>query len=137
MMRLARSITRRLTQWRVLCFVLISSLLFSAGGIAYAVWCGSAADGQRGGAIAVAISFLALFAARATPADTLEMKDSQGRLVADHGEPSERIGIVRTTVSTMLDSQRLEKVFLTWSSVTGTLVWGFGDVIARLLGAPG
>jgi hypothetical protein len=35
----------------------------------------------------------------------------------------------------MIDSQRLEKIYLTWSSTIGTLTWGFGDVVARWLGA--
>lgn len=125
------------TQRQVLCLVLVLSLAFSAGGIVYAIWCGSAPDGQRGGAVAVAISFLALFAARATPTEVLEVTDARGRLVVEHGTPEQRIGLVRTAVAAMLDSQRLEKVYLTWSSVTGTVVWGFGDVVARCLGASG
>jgi hypothetical protein len=125
-----------LSQERVLQLVLAISLASSLGGILYATWFGTAVDGQRGGAIAVAISFAALFAARSTPQDVIETKDATGNLVVDHGGTEKRIGLLRTAIATMIDSQRLEKVYLTWSSTTGTLVWGFGDLIASWLGAP-
>ncbi len=35
----------------------------------------------------------------------------------------------------MFDWQTKEKRYLTIASVVGTLVWGFGDVLAALLGA--
>lgn len=125
----------RLTQERKLQGVLALGLLASVGGIAYAVTCGTAIDGQRGGAIAVALSFLALFAARNTPLDTLELKDGSGALVLESGTAEARINVLRTAIAAMLDSQRLEKRYLTLSSVTGTLVWGFGDLVAGALGA--
>jgi len=127
----------RLGQEWTLRIVLTLALIASAGGVLYAVFLGTAADGGRGGALAVAISFFALFAARATPEDVLETKDAAGRRVVETGPPVQRIGLLKTSVATMLDSQRLEKIYLTGSSVTGTLVWGFGDVLARWLGAPG
>lgn len=111
-------------------------LIFSAGGIVYAIWFGSAADGARGGAVAVAISFAALFAARSTPQDVLETKNQAGQQVFDTAPPEQRVAILRTAIATLIDSQRLEKIYLTGSSVAGTLVWGFGDLLARWLGAP-
>lgn len=126
------------SQEQKLRLVLAFSLLASVGGIAYAVCCGTAPDGQRGGALAVAASLLALFAARDTPAAVLE----QGRifdkkLVLEHGTPLERIDLLRVALAAMVDGQRLEKKYLTWSSGIGTLVWGFGDWIARWFGAAG
>lgn len=127
----------RPSQERILKLVLATSVAFSFGGVAYAVCFGQAADGARGGAIAVAVSFAALFAARSTPEDVVELRDAGGRRVVDAGTTQERIGILQTALATMIDSQRLEKIYLTWSSTIGTLTWGFGDVVARWLGAPG
>ena len=125
----------RPSQERILQLVLAASAVFSLGGVAYAIWFGQAADGARGGAIAVAISFAALFAARSTPEDVIELQDASGRRVVEAGTAEERIGILQTALATMIDSQRLEKIYLTWSSTIGTLTWGFGDVVARWLGA--
>ena len=36
----------------------------------------------------------------------------------------------------MLDWQGKEKVYLTIASVAGTIVWGFGDLLAAWFGAP-
>lgn len=44
---------------------------------------------------------------------------------------------LRAARAAMIDSQRLEKKYLTVSSVAGTLVWGFSDRIALCLGASG
>lgn len=126
---------KKLSQKRALQAVLAISVVASIGGIAYAVFFGSSADAQRGGAIAVAASFLALFAARNTPLDTIQLTGNDGRLAVDTGDHDTRIRILRTAVGTMIDSQRLEKTYLTCSSVFGTLIWGFGDLIALWLGA--
>lgn len=125
------------SQKQILRGVLLTSILVSIGGIAYAVLFGAAADGARGGAVAVAISFAALFAARSTPQEVLEMKDPiTGELIVKEGEHNWQIGVLSTAISTMIDSQGLEKVYLTSSTAIGTLVWGFGDLIARGFGAP-
>ena len=109
----------------------------SIGGIAYAVLFGAAADGARGGAVAVAISFAALFAARSTPQKVLQITDPlTGQLIVKEGDQEQQIRVLSTVISTMIDSQRLEKKFLTWTTAIGTLVWGFGDLIAGGLGAP-
>lgn len=126
----------RPSQEQILRRVLVASAAVSFGGIAYAVWFGHAADGARGGAIAVAISFAALFAARSTPEDVMELKGVDGKPVVDSGKVEERIAVLKTAVATMIDSQRLEKIYLTWSSAIGTLTWGFGDIVSRWLGAP-
>ena len=127
----------RRSQKEVLRAVLAASLILSVGGIAYAVFFGTAADGGRGGAVSVAISFAALFAARSTPQDVLEITDPRtGQPRIEGGSLEQRIRVLKTAIATMLDSQRLEKAYLTWSSMVGTLVWGFGDLIALWLGAP-
>ena len=42
---------------------------------------------------------------------------------------------MRNAVAAMLDWNRKEKLYLTVSSVVGTLAWGFGDSVAKCLGA--
>lgn len=115
--------------------VLALAVVASLGGIAYAVIWGEAGDGGRGGAVAVALSFLALFAGRATPNRVLEIEDGRGRKVVHHGSDQRKIRLLRTAIAAMIDSQRLETTYLTGASVFGTLVWGFGDKIALWLGA--
>lgn len=101
---------RKPSQTQVLRAVLLTSVLASVGGIVYAVSFGVAADGARGGAVAVAISFAALFAARSTPQDVLEMTDGHtGELIMNGENVKWQIGILGTAISTMIDSQRLEK----------------------------
>lgn len=126
----------RWTQERRLRVVFVASGLACVAGVAYAVLWGSAADGGRGGAIAVAVSFAALFAVRDTSAAVLEVSNVIGDKGFE-GLPAEsRIGLLKAAMASMIDSQRLEKKYLTWSSVMGTLTWGFGDWLATLLGAP-
>ena len=45
----------------LLCLTMIAAVTLSAGGIGYAVCCGVAADGGRGGALALALTFLMFF----------------------------------------------------------------------------
>ena len=124
---------RRKTGHRLLFLgVLVLSLTACAGGIAYAVCCGTAADGQRGGAIGVALSFMALFVARPVPAAVLEQEDMRSE---NPNQQVKRINLLRTALSAMLDIQRQEMGYLTASSVISTLIWGFGDLVAAALGA--
>lgn len=123
------------TQKQRLVGVLVASIVVCATGVVYATWCGTASDGGRGGAIAVAISFAALFAARDTSADILEMKSASGRIEFELLTAEQRIGLLKSAIASLIDAQRLEKRFLTWSSVIGTLTWGFGDVVAAWFGA--
>lgn len=126
---------RRPSQKTLLRVVLGVSVVACTAGIVYAVWYGRAADGGRGGAVAVAISFAALFASRNTPRDVLEMTDPAKHGSAAPAELAEGMRRLRTAMATLIDSQATEKVYLTASSVGGTLVWGFGDLIAAALGA--
>jgi hypothetical protein len=116
-----------LRQRTLLRLVAVASAGAAIGGIGYAVLAGSALDGQRGGAIAVALSLGALFAARDIPEQVL---DARADTVED------RLARAESTLGVMLDSQRLEKVYLAATSVAGSLIWGFGDLVAIALGAP-
>lgn len=124
------------TQRDKLMGVLVASIGACAAGVTYAVLWGRAADGVTGGALAVAISFAALFAARDTSAQVLEMKSPDGRSDFEALPVEMRIGLLKAAMASLIDAQRLEKKFLTWSSVIGTLTWGFGDILAAWLGAP-
>jgi len=118
----------------MLAVAMVAAVLLSVGGIAYAVTYGVAVDGGRGGAIAVALTFFILFVGRGTAEAALEAE------LPKTGDPSEDAALelakIRNSVAAMLDWSRKEKLYLTISSVVGTLTWGFGDLIAIQLGAP-
>lgn len=113
--------------------VLVLALLACAGGVAWAVSWGSAVDAQRGGAVGVALSFLALFVARPISAKVLEDPAMEDR--TPEGQ-ARRVSLLRTAMAAQLDVQRHETRYLAFSSVVSTLVWGFGDWLALWLGAP-
>ena len=126
--------------------VLICCIAFSVGGVIYAVFLGVAADGGRGGALAVAITFAMLFLDRRTSKDYLEMP-----LPADTAEkdiPTDDKALkahlaglatnqnqTRNAFAAMLDWGNRQKWPLAISSVIGTVFWGFGDIIAGCFGA--
>jgi hypothetical protein len=110
---------------------MLGSIALSAGGVAYAIHCGSASDGGRGGALAVALSFFMLFAGRGTPENAMEAVLPGNQ----QGDVEFEIARLRGAVTSLLDWQAKEKIYLTTSSVVGTLAWGFGDSLAALFGA--
>lgn len=111
-----------------------ASVLASAAGIFFAVRWGTASDGGRGGAVAVAITFGAMFMYSGLPGELIEARDEDGQLAFDHlGE--KRIAHLRTALAVLLDRQRLEALYLTVSGVSGAFVLGFGDVVAAWFGA--
>lgn len=118
-----------LTLWVMLSF------MASAGGLAYAVFWGGACDGGRGGAVAVAIAFGILFAARPLAQDYIEARDNEGVARFDGLPVDKRISRLRSALAVLLDRQQHETASLAFASITGTLVWGFGDWIAGALGA--
>ncbi|MDE8652827.1 hypothetical protein [Novosphingobium album (ex Liu et al. 2023)] len=126
--------TERLPQGTAkLGMAMAAAIILSVAGIAYAIWFGVAADGGRGGAIAVGLTFFILFMGRGTAETALEASlPPAGDPLADLEQDLAR---VRGAVAAMLDWSRKEKVYLTVSSVVGTLAWGFGDVVAKWLGA--
>lgn len=119
---------------RKLVITMMAAIAMSIGGIAYAVLWGVAADGGRGGAVAVALTFFILFMGRGTAEAALEA------VLPKAADPAEEAALdlprIRNAVAAMLDRSRKEKIYLTVSSVVGTLAWGFGDIIALWLGAP-
>lgn len=118
--------------WAVLLLGLVASML----GILYAIFIGTAADGGRGGAVAVAIAFGALFTSTPTVNELLEARDETGKPKFDDLTPEKQAPRLRTALADMLDGQRTQNRFLVWTSVIGTLVWAFGDVVAAIFGAP-
>lgn len=102
----------------------VVSIALSIGGIVYAVARSIPADGGRGGALAVALTFFMLFMSRGTAEDALAGPLPQGI-------PDGEIIRIRNALASMLDWQSNEKIYLTISSVCGTIAWGFGDVIAK------
>lgn len=130
MMRLKPPLQKtRLQLW------MLASFAASALGIAGAVALDMECHGGRGGAVAVAIAFGALFTARPIPEDLIEALDDKGRATFDTRNVDDRIGRLRSAIAVMLDRQRLEARYVAIASISGTLVWGFGDWIARWLGA--
>lgn len=113
---------------------MLATVVVSLGGIAYAKWFGIAADGGRGGAIGVALTFFMLFLGRGTAEKALEAPmPASGDLAKDTAQDLSK---VRGAVAAMLDWSGKEKLYLTVSSVFATLAWGFGDWIAAWIGAP-
>ena len=124
---------------RMLFWTMIGSILLSVLGITYAVRWGVAADGGRGGGLAVALTFFMLFMGRGTAESALEANlpvdetlTGEARKTA---ETEAELSRVRNAVASMLDWSRQEKVYLTISSVVGTLAWTVGDVVAKFCGA--
>ncbi|WP_101339542.1 hypothetical protein [Cereibacter azotoformans] len=105
-------------------------------GVAHAVFLGVASDGGRGGAVAVALAFAALFTSTPAVQELIEAPDNTGHPAFDTLPPARQIALLRTALAEMQDRQARENHFLVFTSVLGTLVWAFGDVLASWLGAP-
>jgi hypothetical protein len=128
--------------WR-LALAMIASIALSVGGVVFAVRCGVAADGQRGGGLAVALTFFILFLGRGTAEAALgePNPDADSRsltpdaqLLADIQFELKRL---RNSLASMFDWSRHEKLYLLIASVIGTFFWTFGDLIAKAFGAAG
>ncbi|TGD64481.1 hypothetical protein EYC08_09365 [Tabrizicola sp. WMC-M-20] len=115
-------------------------VLFGMGtcglGVAYAVFLGVASNGGRGGAVAVALAFAALFTSAPAVQELIEAPDNSGNPAFDALPPAKQIARLRTAIAEIQDRQLRENRFLVFTSVLGTLVWAFGDVLAPWLGAP-
>lgn len=145
-----------------LLILMLVCLLLSAGGIIWGICVGQAHIGQRGGALGVALSFFMLFVGRDTSKSLLNeempttdpLPDDDHKAVAtapiieDDATKAEieslradlklaqfELDSARASISAMLDWGAKEKIFLSISSVTSTIVWGFGDCVARAFGA--
>jgi hypothetical protein len=104
-------------------------------GVAYAVHLGVASDGGRGGAVAVALAFAALFTSAPAVQELIEAPDNSSNPAFDALPPARQIARLRTAIAEIQDRQLRENRFLVFTSVMGTLVWAFGDVFASWLGA--
>ncbi len=133
-------------------FVLLLSTMLSFGGIAVAWLLQRPLDAGRGGALAVALSFLFLFlnfgrsqktfAILSEEASELEghlatiERQARGSMEARMVKLERRVeGLVAAMrVARRIDgkSQLDQNIILAVSSVIGTLAWGFGDLIAAL-----
>lgn len=105
-------------------------------GVAYAVFLGVASDGGRGGAGAVALAFATLFTSAPAVRELIEAPDNSGNPAFDALPPARQIARLRTAIAETQDRQLRENRFLVFTSVLGTFVWAFGDVLASWLGAP-
>lgn len=122
-------------------------MIACAGGVVCAVWFGDATDGQRGGAVGVALSFFCLFVGPSVAADALYGPTPEALELPEPGKGTSDVQQVNKTrkphitnvqnaVTAMLDRSSLENRYLAASSVISTLTWGFGDWVASALGAP-
>lgn len=124
------------------------SMLFCMLGVLYALCIGCAADGQRGGAIGVAISFFVLFVSSNlsetilkfnTETDLSEFNDENKRIVGKKVKTLEELNIIVTKHGKFLESlskeSKSERNWLVSSSVISTFFWGFGDYLAITIGA--
>jgi len=104
-------------------------IVVSLAGVALAVALQRRDVGPRGGAVAVAVTFVMLTLARGTAGRAFDARRPVNPLAAAPPEHDVRIEVayLRSAVAVMLDWQRKERPYLIASSVVGTIVWGFGD----------
>jgi hypothetical protein len=76
-------------------------------------------DGGRGGAIGVALSFYILFANNNLAA--------RGYNRLKNAPVKEQIEMIESRFDVADKATRRQNQFLIWSSVIGTIAWGFGD----------
>jgi hypothetical protein len=129
--------------------LLCLSLLLSGGGIiGCAYYWHSPADAGRGGALAVAISFFALFANSPHGSRLFllltrekenfrrrlsEMREEQPNSPPDIAILTQRLEALLIRVEADVAGQEKQNIFIAWSACIGTLAWGFGDWIAMWL----
>jgi hypothetical protein len=133
--------------------ILILAIALSAGGIAYAVHCSkNQDDGGRGGALAVALAFVVLFVSRGQGAKVYDILADEGPellkkiealqvtrpalgetagKVANNPTAETRVNALVAKLRTDSNDQRKQNIYLAFTSVIGTLAWGFGDLIAK------
>ena len=128
------------TGW--LMFTTLVALAACVAGIIYACTKGHAVDATRGGAVAIALTFVMLFLGRGTAEEVLTFSatesDPAEATLQEQLNSTRRDGVaVRAALASLLDWHRKEKIYLTITSLAGTLTSGFGDCIARCFGASG
>lgn len=129
--------------------LLVVSVVLSAGWIVLARNSANSSDPGRGGAIAVALSFAYLFLTPSKGRETFAFLAQKVLIVREEmmaptDDVAEQIGRLRDRMNRIADAivgcQRLDdkaiarqNALLAASSVVGTLAWGFGDLIAKIL----
>lgn len=133
--------------------ILMLAIALSAGGIAYAVHCSkNKDDGGRGGALAVALAFVVLFVSRGQGAKVYDILADEGPellkkiealqaagpalgetagKVANNPTAETKVNALVAKLRTDSNDQRKQNIYLAFTSVIGTLAWGFGDLIAK------
>ncbi len=95
-------------------------LVACIAGVAVAVlWTHDSADAGRGGAVAVALSFFILF------------QNHDSARTSYNDEKSDLATRSHNALGALLDISDKQRLPLTLTSVLGTLVWGFADILAR------
>lgn len=120
-------------------------MLLSVGGVAYSIFIShKSVDAGRGGALAVALSFATLFLSRGYGDRVYSIltvdADTASQLVAKlRGEVDDKAKLVTadqkldalfTKIQIDAGDQQVQNFYLAWSSVVGTIFWGFGDLLA-------
>ena len=127
-------------------FVLAASVILCAGGVLIAALVTkNAQDGGRGGAAAVALSFVILFLSRGYGTKIYEVLTEDAptiqanlEVLAGNGSDQSKTSLadkVNALVSKLtidLRTQNIQNFYLAWSSGVGTLTWGFGDILAKV-----
>lgn len=124
--------------------VLLASVILSAAGVAAGYFWENPDFGGRGGAIAVAISLVALFANKPHGREYFELRmywrdQFEAQLATnERQEPSlERLAKDLTDIAKWLkidiEGQGRLNIYMSIGAAIGTIVWGFGDWGDKLL----
>lgn len=115
--------------WRSL-VTFVLALLVSSSSIVYALYVsGHSSDAARGGSVVVALSFLFLFLGNGVSARVYDILTHEVQELDRSLAPSEAKALSQR-IRLQRDEEQQKNVLLAISSATGTLFWGFGDVIA-------
>jgi hypothetical protein len=131
--------------WSLFFFCIASSLL----GIVWAVLISKhPEDGGRGGAVAVAAALFSLFMSKSYGIGVFEART---KVIPELIEAFERLGNIPSTPRTadenseairsgLVDllkseaaAQKRQNLFLAAATAVGTIIWGFGDLVAKFV----
>jgi hypothetical protein len=119
--------------WR---FILVAgaSFILSAVGIAIGVYEKCPADGERGGALATAIAFAALFV---RPDYGLRIYEERKRKIPADLPKNEQLVLEVDAIAQALKlnskGQKYQNYAIAAASLIGTIIWGFGDLVVSSL----
>jgi hypothetical protein len=116
--------------WRYRLLVLVSSVV-SLAGVLLAVYWKSPPDGGRGGAVATAISFLALYLRPDYGLLFYQARKASAtsKLPADE-QFHAKVNAMEAALAMNSEGQTSQNRALAAAAVIGTLFWGFGDTFA-------